>query len=56
MRYKYKEIIDLLLSNGARIDIANNSNEIVYDLASSEMKKKYGMDKEMMYRQSKKKK
>ena len=55
IRNKYKDCIDLLMKNGARIDIPNNNNEIVYEMSNSEIKKKYGMDKEIVIRQTKKK-
>lgn len=55
IRNKYKDCIDLLMKNGARIDIPNNNNEIVYEMSNSEIKKKYGMDKEIVIRRTKKK-
>ena len=44
------QIVDLLMKNGAHIDIVNAANKIPYDMASTEIKKKYGMDKEIMLR------
>ena len=44
------QIVDLLMKNGAHIDIVNSANKIPYDMASTEIKKKYGMDKEIMLR------
>lgn len=44
------QIVDLLMKNGAHIDIVNSANKIPYDMASTEIKKRYGMDKEIMLR------
>ena len=54
LKFNNHDIISILLKNKAGLDIPNNDGEIPFDLFTSEMKKKFGIDKLLIINPTKK--